>query len=127
MSDTLLKPQGGTLPREVGWETAKTDTQPKPAVGSLGLLKHDAIEHKHAASLNSIRAPNKDEFILLESVVDSGAARSVCPRNFGAQFGLIETPGSRDGDAFRTATGDRVRNEGGGSYPGKLIRVGRFG
>ena len=58
------------------------------------------------------------QFKLLKSYVDSGAARSVCPTGFGEQFGLIQTPGSRNGEGFKTATGKRVSNKGGRTIVG---------
>ena len=45
---------------------------------------------------------------VLKSVIDSGAARSVCPIKHGDQFGLVSTPQSRAGKGFRTATNTRV-------------------
>ena len=49
---------------------------------------------------------------VLRSVIDSGAARSVCPVKHGEQFGLTSTPQSRAGSGFRTATNKRVSNLG---------------
>ena len=57
--------------------------------------------------------------VLLQSYIDSGAARSVCPRAHGKQFGLVETEASRRQDGFRTATGRRVRNLGSRTVAGK--------
>ena len=44
--------------------------------------------------------------------VDSGAARSVCPKAFGKQLGCVETPGSRAKSGFGTATGRKAFNQG---------------
>ena len=44
--------------------------------------------------------------------LDSGAARSVCPVDFCADFPIKETTASKNNEHFRTATGARVRNEG---------------
>ena len=70
------------------------------------------MKHDGGPTLHSMSVADKTKLVLLESFLDSGAARSVCPKKFGAQFGLVDTPGSRNGEAFRTATGKRVRNEG---------------
>ena len=53
------------------------------------------------------------EKIELRSYVDSGAARSVCGRTFGEQFGLNPTAASARGDGFQTATGKKVCTLGG--------------
>ena len=50
--------------------------------------------------------------------MDSGAARSVCPRKFGEKFGLAATAESRRGDTFLTATGKPVANLGGRTVAG---------
>ena len=44
--------------------------------------------------------------------MDSGAARSVCPRGFAEHLGTIESEHSKSGKSFRTATGTAVANEG---------------
>ena len=48
----------------------------------------------------------------MRSYVDSGAARSVCPRDFAPQFGIAEIALSRKGEGFQTATGKTVTNMG---------------
>ena len=48
----------------------------------------------------------------LTSVIDSGAARSVCPPSHGSQFKINPTVQSLRGDGFKTATGKRVVNQG---------------
>ena len=48
----------------------------------------------------------------LTSYLDSGAARSVCPRGFGSHFGLTSPVGSQSSVSFRTATGVKVPKEG---------------
>ena len=54
----------------------------------------------------------------LTSYVDSGSARSVCPRSFGAQFPMTATGKSQRGDGFQTATGKRLPNLGGRKITG---------
>ena len=56
---------------------------------------------------------------LLISYVDSGSARSVCPRTFGSQFPVTTTGKSQRGEGFQTATGKRVPNLGGRKITGK--------
>ena len=51
-------------------------------------------------------------YILLESYVDSGAARSVCPRTHGRQFGVVASEGSQRQQGFLMATGRKVLNRG---------------
>ena len=51
-----------------------------------------------------------DEWECVESMVDSGAARSVCPLTMCQEVGVARP---HEGPAFfRTATGDRVQNHG---------------
>ena len=68
--------------------------------------------------------PEDGRWMRLSSYLDSGAARSVCPRAFGANFGTAPSEASRRGDAFRTATGFRVPNEGDRTIVG-LTDLGR--
>ena len=53
--------------------------------------------------------------------MDSGAARSVCPKRFGEQFGLTASAASINGEGFRTATNKRVPNEGSRVVKGKTV------
>ena len=69
------------------------------------------VSDPHLFGLGAEPARSPDT-IVLRSYVDSGAARSVCPRTFGDQFGLKPTANSRRGECFRTATNARVPNEG---------------
>ena len=64
-------------------------------------------------AMNVCNMKQQDGKILLRSYMDSGAARSVCPRKFGDQFEVRPTLESRRGDGFQTATGKRVPNLGG--------------
>ena len=50
--------------------------------------------------------------------MDSGAARSVCPKTHGDQFGLAPSAESRRGDGFQTATGKNIPNQGSRSITG---------
>ena len=74
---------------------------------------HEKDVGKADPGLNSLSTANNcpDEEIL-RSVIDSGAARSVCPIKHGEQFGLHSTAQSRSGAGFRTATNKRVPNLG---------------
>ena len=62
-------------------------------------------------NLNRV-APEQDFWELVETHLDSGAARSICPIDFCPEFPVTETGSSRKQEHFRTATGGRVRNEG---------------
>ena len=50
--------------------------------------------------------------------MDSGAARSVCPRSFGGQFPLVPLPEGKS-TGFRTATNKRVPTLGSRTVHGK--------
>ena len=67
-------------------------------------------------SVNSVN--NSTDRVLLESFLDSGAARSICPRAHGKQFKVQPTDASRRRDGFLTATGRRVINRGCRTIPG---------
>ena len=54
----------------------------------------------------------EDEWVCLESHLDSGAAKSVCPLDYCSQFPVRETEASKSGESFRTATGTKIANEG---------------
>ena len=58
-------------------------------------------------------------FERLVSYMDSGSARSVCPRTFGPQFPVVATGKSQRGEGFQTATGKRVPNLGGRRVTGQ--------
>ena len=74
---------------------------------SLGYVGHDGCK-ANQISRDSLETPH---WIAVESIVDSGAARSVCPLHFCDEFGTTKpTPGR--GDHFKTATGARIPNEG---------------
>ena len=51
------------------------------------------------------------DWLAVESIVDSGAARSVCPIHFCDNFGTQKPPNGVV-EHFKTATGARVPNEG---------------
>ena len=46
------------------------------------------------------------------SIMDSGAAESVAPPSTCPHFPLVESPGSRAGQEYRTAGGERLKNKG---------------
>ena len=90
----------------------------------MGLLEHfeDSTLKREVPDLNALTGETsamEPEYVCLKSYMDSGAARSVCPVDFGAQFGTSETEASRRGENFRTATGKRVRNQGARSVEGR--------
>ena len=64
------------------------------------------------SSSKSGASVSKTNFVCLKSYVDSGAARSACPKDFAAQFETEPTEASRNGSGFRTATGKLVPNMG---------------
>ena len=78
----------------------------------LGLLKRDDDGLINTMTVKASPG-SSGKYELLESYMDSGAARSVCPKDFGGQFGLHATQGSKGGEGFKTATGKRVANQGG--------------
>ena len=52
------------------------------------------------------------DWMAVDTIVDSGAARSVCPLVFCQHFPVTPSPESKKGQNFRTAGGEEVRNEG---------------
>ena len=46
------------------------------------------------------------------NIMDSGAAESVAPPSTCPHFPLMESPGSRAGQEYRTAGGERLKNKG---------------
>ena len=88
-----------------GWvQPMVTDT----STGSVPLFMLTCDQD--TSSLMQVNAPTDDGWECLESMVDSGAARSVCPMSVCPENGLLP---SRSGpEYFRTATGDKVQNHG---------------
>ena len=68
----------------------------------------DFIELEY--DLNNVS--REEEWKLVETTIDSGAARSVCPTDFCKQFPVRPSVSSKKNECFRTATGMRVKNEG---------------
>ena len=90
----------------------------------LGLVERET--KTGSGVLNSLvneKPESNPKFQCLKSYVDSGAARSVCPPEFGGHFGTSETAASKRGEHFRTATGKRVRSQGGEQSVASLKRV----
>ena len=96
---------------------------------SLGLLDEDSngihsmntAPEDRAAATNGPSPPtsiNPEKYVLIESYMDSGAARSVCPLTHGQQFGIVPTQASIEKKGFRTATGREVLNRGGRNIMG---------
>ena len=56
--------------------------------------------------------PNDVEWHKVDTFMDSGAARSVCPLTFCDEVPLTPSDGSRAGEQFRTASGTRLLNRG---------------
>ena len=74
---------------------------------SLGYVGHDGC-NANQVSRDILETPH---WTAIESIVDSGAARSVCPLHFCDEFGTSKPTPGRD-DHFKTATGARTPNEG---------------
>ena len=72
-------------------------------------------------TLNAMRpgVPNNTDMVKVESFLDSGAARSVCPRTHCEQFPIYKTGSPAEQEGFQTATGKRVPNEGSRTVVGK--------
>ena len=76
--------------------------------------------------LNKVEIENG--WALVESYMDSGAARSVCPRSHCAGFDTVPSNSSRQNEHFKTASGARIANEGdrnilGQSTQGELLSM----
>ena len=65
---------------------------------------------EHSSPLLQVQSESDDGWECLESMVDSGAARSVCPVSLRGENGLL--PCKNGPEYFRTATGDKVVNRG---------------
>ena len=101
-------------------EPAKTDQTPtfvfslthsekKSGALPLGILT-PKLPHLNTMQRGEVEKPEK---ILVESFLDSGAARSVCPQRHCEQFGLDKsTAGTSREDGFQTATGKQVTRMG---------------
>ena len=74
---------------------------------SLGYVGHDGCTANHVTR-ECLETPH---WTAVESIVDSGAARSVCPLHFCDEFGTAKPTPGRD-EHFKTATGARIPNEG---------------
>ena len=61
----------------------------------LGLLTHGTDSQLHALNADQ----SVDDLVELKSYMDSGAARSVCPKRFAEQFGLTPSAASLKGKA----------------------------
>ena len=72
-------------------------------------------------TLNAMRsgAKNNTNMIKVESFLDSGAARSVCPMQHCEQFPIVRTGSPEELEGFQTATGKRVPNLGSRTVVGK--------
>ena len=73
----------------------------------LGYVGHDGCNANHVIR-ECLETPH---WTAVESIVDSGAARSVCPLHFCDEFGTTKPTPGRD-EHFKTATGARIPNEG---------------
>ena len=85
---------------------------------SRDFLKH--ASHTYSSQLGLLGLDNSKtatthaesgDWVVVESIVDSGAARSVCPIHFCDSFGTQKPPAGVV-EHFKTATGARVPNEG---------------
>ena len=72
----------------------------------MGLLEHSpdpeiVISTRSLNALTAVDPKPGSEYMCLKSYMDSGAARSVCPVDFGSQFGISETNASKRGEIFQ--------------------------
>ena len=87
---------------------SKRSRKPTHAGVQIGLLE-DAMElHEDIQQIGHDAA----DWTLIETLIDSGAARSVCPTTFCAHVPIRESPASKRGQLFRTAGGELIRNRG---------------
>ena len=66
-------------------------------------------------------------FEKLRSFMDSGAARSVCSKDFGSWLGTTTAPEGRHKDGFQTADGTKVPNLGSRTVQGLTETGSSFG
>ena len=125
--DTLLNPPNLEVRKKVqtGSILAKPGSRVKTFSNGLSAHRHASnrfqilSECESDCVINWIerepqlnRVGEDDEFEVVESHLDSGAAKSVCPREWCAQFPVRDSKASKGEEHFRTATGARVKNEG---------------
>ena len=78
--------------------------------GKEAALNNLWVEKKADQMLNKVET--EGGWTLVESYIDSGAARSVCPRTHCPGFEVKPSAASRQNEHFKTANGARVANEG---------------
>ena len=71
---------------------------------SLNLL----TQHEESANINAV----VDGYEENECVIDSGAADNVAPPSIGRGYNVVESEGSRRGQYYLTADGNRLPNQG---------------
>ena len=81
-------------------------------VSLLTVDEHGPLHEEGPLHSLETAGPNDVEKMVLRSYVDSGAARSVCPKEFAEHLGCAPSPGSLRGECFKTATNKRVPNLG---------------
>ena len=91
-------------------------TSPELDVGLLMYGSADPSLNALDTDTSSFQAP-----VLLRSVIDSGAARSVCPVAFGSQFGLEASPGSARGEFLALPPIRGCRTRGPERFAGRLM------
>ena len=77
---------------------------------TLDSLMIDVVRNPEAQSV--VYEPGELEWQQVQTFVDSGAARSVCPLTFCDETPVVPSDGSRAGEQFRTASGTRLLNRG---------------
>ena len=81
-----------------------------PRLGLLQTVQDDPVVHELAQG----NSPERSAWTWqpVTTLLDSGAARSVCPQSFCAHVPTVDSEASKRGQLFRTAGGELIQNRG---------------
>ena len=68
----------------------------------------------------------EDGYEKIECVIDSGAAESVAPSSIGRGYSIKESEGSKRGQSYLTADGNRLTNQGQKKIPAETNEGNRY-
>ena len=86
----------------------RTDEKSPGQINHLEVMNTDCEGVLHELA----HGDDHPDWMAVDTYVDSGAARSVCPLVFCQHFPITPSEQSKKGQNFRTAGGEEVRNEG---------------
>ena len=109
-STACSEPCCGPRPRKLGDWMAQPRIRTKRRQKTSPVMMIDVVRPAEAQSV--VHNANDLEWQKVDTFMDSGAARSVCPLTFCDEVPLTESAGSKAGEQFRTASGTRLLNRG---------------